>query len=396
MKKYSTTGLIVLLAPLVFSFAIGQDIFVPEIPQMMRIFHTTQTMVQLSLSLFMVAVGVGQLIIGPLSDQYGRRKLALISIALYAIASILAAISPSIYFLLGTRIIQGIGACGMMVCAFAIVRDLTEGDESGEIYSLLNGAIAVSPLLAPLAGGYLDAWFGWRAPFFSLAIIGAMVYIFISKFLAETLADENKIKFDIGLFKRYGKIIRNADFLSYTFAASSALACFFTFFSISSYLLINLLHIPETHFGYYFAIIGITFFIGNLLSAYLCNKIGIFLVVLIGAIGLIVSGVWMLLWTLHSGTSILSFMLPTMLSAITGAFMMGAGPGGALKPFGEMAGTAAAVLGATEFLLASIVGTFILHWPVTSNLSYALPLIIFGSLAFIGVALNRWLNSRKV
>lgn len=385
MKKQIPLSLAFLLAPLVFAFAIGQDIFIPEVPQLMKIFHTSQAVVQLTLSLFMLSVGAGQLIVGPISDHFGRKRVVLFSIALYVAGSLLAASAFSIGFLIAARIIEAIGACGMMVCAFAIVRDLVSGAEGGRIYSYLNGAIAVSPLLAPLAGGYLDVWFGWRAPFIALAVIGALIFIPMSVFLRETLLPSKRITFDLGLFKRYWSIIKNVKFLIYALAAASALASFFTFFSVSSYILINLIHIPETRFGFYFATAGIIFFFASIWAGRLCLQIGIYRVVLIGAVGLFVSGVWMALWTLLGGTTLASFLLPSWLTALSGAFLMGAGAAGALESFEHMAGTASAMLGAFQFLLATAVGSLATIWPVKSNMPYAIPLTVLGALVFLGL-----------
>lgn len=381
--KYTPLKLVFLLAPLVFSFAVGQDIFIPEVPKLTALFHTTPGLVQLTLSLFMLAVGIGQLIIGPLADRFGRKGIVLISIALYTLGSIGAVLTESIDFLIVARVLQGFGACGMMVCAFAIVRDLSEGNQSAQIYSYLNGAIAISPLLAPLAGGYLDVSFGWRAPFFFLTGLGAAIFITIALLLMESIKEKNKNASLTGSFKDYLRVIKNRQFFTFNFIAASALASFFTFFSVSPYILINILHVSETHFGYYFAIIGIMFFIGSILAGKLSVTLGINKVSLLGSALFFLSGVTMLLWTLFIGTSLWSFLIPTALAGIGGAFMMGAGAGGALEPFPDIAGTAAALLGASEFLLATLVGSVALLQPVASNMPLAIVLTLFGGLSLL-------------
>lgn len=381
--NYTPLKLVFLLAPLVFSFAVGQDIFIPEVPKLTTLFHTTPGLVQLTLSLFMLAVGVGQLVIGPLSDRFGRKSIVLLSIALYTLGSIGAVLTECIHILIFTRILQGFGACGMMVCAFAIVRDLSEGNQSAEIYSYLNGAIAISPLLAPLAGGYLDVAFGWRAPFLFLAVLGLAIFIVISLLLSETIKEKNKNASLTGSFRDYMRVIKNRQFLTFNFIAASALASFFTFFSVSPYILINLLHVPETHFGYYFAIIGIMFFIGSIGAAKLNMLLGITKVALLGSVLFFLSGVIMLLWTAFIGTSLWSFLVPIALAGIGGAFMMGAGAGGALEPFPDIAGTAAALLGASEFILATLVGTVALLRPITSNMPLAIVLTLLGGLSVL-------------
>jgi DHA1 family bicyclomycin/chloramphenicol resistance-like MFS transporter len=140
---------------------------------------------------------------------------------------------------------------------------------------------------------------------------------------------------------------------------------------------------------------GIIFFFSSLWAGQLCVKIGTYKVSIIGTLGFFLCGVWMLLWTLYSGTSLASFILPASLSAVMGAFMLGAGAGGALEPFGHMAGTAAALLGSMQFILATIVGSFVMHWPVRSNLSYAVPLLVFGGLASLALLLYKKTKARQ-
>lgn len=379
--------IILLLAPLVFSFAIGQDIFVPEVPQLVNIFNTSSDIVQLTLSLFFLSVGLGQIIIGPISDCFGRKPIVLICATTYAITSLMAAFSPSITFLIIMRILQGIGACGMMVCSFAIVRDLYLGDESAQIYSYLNGAIAISPLFAPIVGGYLYVYFGWQSPFFALALIGFIIVFLLTLFLNETLKSESRNHSVMDIFPTYLNVLKNKQFLIFTFVASSALACFFTFFSISPYILIEILHVPETAFGFYFGFIGLVFFFGSMLAGKLNVTIGFLRVAIIGSILFFVSGTVMLGWLLITDISIVGFIFPTCISAVGGAFLMGAGAGGALEPFDKMAGTAAALLGASEFLLATVVGILVLLEPIESDLPFAITLITFSflSIMLIGV-----------
>jgi len=380
MKHYSNKIYIILLAPLVFSFAVGQDIFVPEVPALIDIFSTQQNLVQLTLSLFIFAVGIGQLLFGPLADRFGRKKITLISILLYCGSSVFAACATSIFMLIYARILQGFGACGMMVCAFAIARDVTTGNETGKLFSYLNSAIAISPLLAPIIGGYLFHWFNWQAPFIALAVFSGFAFVAFSLVYQETLLPQYMIKFDLNVFKRYLSIIRHKQFAIFCFTASSTLACFFTFFSVSSYILIGQLNQSSITFGYYFGLIGLVFLIASMTAAKVCEKYGIKVTVTLGSIGLFGAGVMMLLWTIFGGTTLLSFMIPTIIASFMGSFAIGASAAGALQPFKKMAGTAAAVLGACEFLFATLIATIVMHWPVTSNISYAIPLILLGSL----------------
>ncbi|MDE4986225.1 MFS transporter, partial [Francisella tularensis subsp. holarctica] len=110
------------LGPMVFAFALAMDVYIPVLQDMLEALHTTQQMVQVTLSLLLVVTGVGQLFLGPLSDQLGRFRVILLSAVLFVIGSVLCALSSNIEFLIAPRVVQGLGCCGLSVCAFAIIR----------------------------------------------------------------------------------------------------------------------------------------------------------------------------------------------------------------------------------------------------------------------------------
>src|SRR5690348_968632 len=112
MKKFNTLQLIFIFTPFVFSFAFGLDIYIPVVPQMAEIFNTSPALVQLTLSLFLLVTGVGQLVIGPLADQLGRRPIFYCASLSFSLGSLLCACAPTIYFLIAGRIISSFGACG--------------------------------------------------------------------------------------------------------------------------------------------------------------------------------------------------------------------------------------------------------------------------------------------
>lgn len=384
----SVLGVILILAPQIFAFALALDIYVPTIPLIKQDFAIDQAVMQLTVSLFILITGLGQLVFGPISDQVGRRKVLLISIAFFILGSVLCVGSYNISLLIVARIVQALGACGMMVSAFAIVRDLFSGDDCAKIYSFLNSTIALSPLLAPLAGGYLAYWFNWRASFALLVIIGAVIFFSAKININETLTPENRRNLKKELFMDYWHVLKSRHFLIYSLCASIAFAGFLTFFSSSSYIIINLLGVPEQHFGFYFAAIGIIFFIGSLISGYSVKHIGTYKAVLLGTFLMTLSGLVMLFWYWYFGLSIFAFMGPMMIMGIGGAFIMGGGAGGAISPFPEMAGTASALFGSMEFVLAFIVSQIVMEWQVKSTIPLGYTLTVLGGIAFIAISLS--------
>lgn len=354
-------------------------------------FNVSAAMVQLTVSLFLLLTGVGQLLAGPVSDYLVRKKVILCGAIVFLLGCVLAAISPNIFILIAARMLQGLGAASMMVATFAMVRDLFSGDESASVFSFLNSGIALSPLIAPIIGGYLAKWYGWRMPFVFLSVMTGLTVLLAMLKVKESLPVTNRNKKSKKVFCEYLSICNNHHFKMFAFAAAAGFACFLTFFSVSSYILIVLLGVPEQHFGFYFALIGVIFFIGSMISGYTSKKLGTYYSVLIASFLVLVGGVVMLVWYYAAGLSIAAFLVPMLIMAIGGAMLMGGGAGGAIEPFPEKAGAAAAVFGASEFLFAFIVSTIVLEWQVVSTIPLAITLILLGGAsAFVLVFFKKY------
>ena len=381
-------GTLLILSPLIFAFALGLDIYVPSIPVIRVYLGVDAGAMQLTVSLYLLVTGIVQLILGPVSDQIGRRKVALFSIVLLALGSVICAAASDIVVLILGRIVQAFGACGMMVTCFAIVRDLFSDDDCARVYSFLNSAIALSPLLAPLAGGYLAYWFNWRAAFIFLAVIAVIIFISTKIFINETLAPENKRNLEKEFLLDYRHVLKSRSFLIYTFCACAAFSGFLTFFSSSSYIIINLLHVPLEHFGFYFGTIGLVFFFASLLSGYTAKHVGIYKTALMGGFLMCLAGIVMFVWYHYLGLSMSGFMWPMMIMGVGGAFLMGAGAGGAISPFPEMAGTASALFGCLQFVSGFLISQIVLELGVESTLPLSSTLGILGLLTFVLTASN--------
>ncbi len=378
MKNKSTARLVMILAPFVFSFAFGLDIYIPIAPEIKEILHTNQILVQLTLSLFLMGNGVGQLIAGPCSDRFGRHKVMLSASALFTLGSLICALTPNIVILLIGRVICAFGAAGMIAIAFAIIRDLFSGDRGAQMYSYLNGAIGISPVFAPIIGGYLAVWLGWRAVFWFLVGLGLISMLVTLLQIRETLPVNKRISLDAKVMKRYVYIFTHPDFIPYGILAGLGIGICFSFFSISPFIIINLLHISVEHFGYCFAVFGTVIAGGGVLAGYLISRFNIKMTIIIG-IGLtLLGGISMLLWDWLWGLNLWGFLLPTVFATAGGIFVAGASAGAAMEPFPEMAGTASASFGCSEFVIASVIGTVLMHWPVVSTVSFAICILLVG------------------
>lgn len=381
MQNYKTYQLLLILTPFVFSFAFGLDIYIPIVPQMTEIFNTSPALVHLTLSLFLFFTGLGQLFIGPLSDQFGRKGIFYLSSAFFAFGSLSCIFAANITWLIIARIVSSLGACGMLVTSFALIRDLFSNDKSAKMYSFLNGAIGISPTLAPIIGGYLALYFGWKSVFIFLSFIGIFAMLITYFFIEETHEKEKRVKMDGAIFRRYFDIFKNKQFIIYALIGGFAEAVFFCFFSISPFIIIDLHGTPTEEFGYYFAVFGSVIGLGGFVSGKLIEKIGVYTTILWGIAMMFAGGISMLGWTYFNPMSLAGFLIP-MAVACTGAmFLVGGTASKALEPFAAIAGTASAAFGSLEFGIAAFIGSLLMQFPTDSTVPYGIFLVILGMLS---------------
>ncbi|MEQ9174241.1 MAG: MFS transporter, partial [Alphaproteobacteria bacterium] len=163
------------LAILVATTATGPlalNIFHPSMPGLVAVFDTSYAMVQLTLTLYLLAMAFSQLVYGPLADRYGRRITMLWGLGLYVAGSIMATVAPTLPLLLAGRVVQAAGGIAGMVIARAMVRDLYDRERSAGVIAYITMAMVVAPMLAPTIGGFLDVHLGWRSSFAFVAIFG--------------------------------------------------------------------------------------------------------------------------------------------------------------------------------------------------------------------------------
>lgn len=383
MKNYKIYQIILLLTPFVFSFAFGLDIYIPVVPQMEEIFETTPALIHLTLSLFLFTTGFGQLFIGPLADRYGRKVVFYFASLFFLIGSLLCSISPSIAWLILGRFICALGACGMLVTSFAVIRDLYSEKEIAKMYSFLNGAIGISPTFAPMIGSFLSILLGWQSIFLFLALIGCITLLITYFFIKETLPSQNRVQIDRQIFLRYWKIYTNKSFLKYTLISGIAEGVFFCFFSISPFIIIDLLNFETQQFSYFFAVFGLVIAIGGFVSGKLIEKIGSQATILLGIVLTLIGGILVLLWYYFTGLSLFGFLFP-MVVACTGAmFIISSCAGEALEPFELIAGTAAAAYGALQFAISSLIGSLLMLAPLNSTIPYGISIVLCAIFSFL-------------
>ncbi|EKT58345.1 multidrug effflux MFS transporter [Providencia sneebia] len=345
--------LIVLLSPLAI------DLYLPTIPAIAVALDTEQPIVQSTISLFILIFGVGQLISGPLVDRYGRKPIAITGIAIYIIGSIVAALANSIELFIASRILQGIAVCCTGVVAFSGVRDRMNGTEAAKAFGFLNGTLNIVPALAPLLGGLLAEAWGWRAPFWFLALYAVLLLILVVAFLPETRPESLKHIKKIQ-FNHYLHILRNKNFLVFALVNAGSMGMVLTYVSFAPSVLMNEYNLTPLEFSLVFGANGFWIMMASYIANHYIPKIGRPNCLKVGSLFMAVGGIGLL-----SASTILTsldydhwlvYMLPVACACTGLAFMMGTATSYALEPFEKEAGTASALVGFVQMAGGAVIG----------------------------------------
>ncbi|MDO6685361.1 MULTISPECIES: multidrug effflux MFS transporter [unclassified Agarivorans] len=227
------------------------DLYLPALPQMVDIFNTNQTMVNLTLSVYFVTYAVGLLFWGPLSEKLGRKPILLVGMAIYISASILCALVPNIEMLIGARLIQAFGGSAVTVVATAIVKDLYDGRERERIMATIMSLVIIAPMVAPVLGALLLKIGSWRMMFVALAIFGGL-----SALLAIGYRETLDTRYTGSIVRSWGRlavVMKNPRFTSLLGIFSIPAMAMMAFLAAGSYIYVNGFGLTEQEFSYAFA-----------------------------------------------------------------------------------------------------------------------------------------------
>jgi MFS transporter, DHA1 family, multidrug resistance protein len=234
---------------------LSTDVYLASLPHLVDYFDVSRAAVQQTLSLFVIGFAAAQLVVGPLSDRYGRRPVLLGGLALYVIASVICAVAGSIVMLIVGRVLQAIGCCASVVIARAVVSDAYAQEDGARILARASSFMALVPLLGPIVGSWLQVTFGWRASFVLFTVVGLAITVLAWHRLHETHPHRSDDALQPRvLIRAHQQILRSPAFWAYTLPGALSYASLFVFISGSSFALIHVLHMPTQYFGYAWAL----------------------------------------------------------------------------------------------------------------------------------------------
>ena len=252
-KYLGAKGLIVLIAVMNMFVPLSIDLYLPALPTIGIEFAATPLMVNLTLVSFFFFFAVGILLFGPVRDKYGRRKILLLGIVLYTLASGLCAAAGSIYSLIAYRIVQALGAGGMVAVSMAVVKDAFYGTTKNRVLALVQAMAVIAPMVAPVIGAFLLQFVSWRGTFVVLIAAGA-VNLAASFFFEETLPESERYKGSFwSTFGRLAVVGKNVGFTGVLTVFSLLAAPYMAYVAVSSYVYVQYFGLSEQVYSYFFA-----------------------------------------------------------------------------------------------------------------------------------------------
>jgi len=349
-RRATVLGLLVAVG----AFAI--DMYIPGFAAIARELHTDPGTVQLSMTSFFLALAAGQVVYGPVSDAVGRKPPIFVGLAVFVAGSAAACLAPSIDMLIAARFFQGLGAAATAVIPMAIIRDEYTGPDAARLMSLATLALSVSPILAPVFGGFLVEYASWRAIFVALIAISLAVAMMAAWLLPETLPRQLRVSaHPTRILITYGRLIGTRRFILPIMTVTWATSVLFAFISSAPFVFVTLHHVKPTFFGLLFAVHAMALIGTSQLNATLMRRFGT--LPLVGcACAVLASSSLILVAVVFSGVESLWPVVAVTLTMFISlgpimapAFLL------AMEPFGAIAGAAAAIGAGIEFAGSSVV-----------------------------------------
>jgi MFS transporter, DHA1 family, multidrug resistance protein len=344
---------VAVLAALSASGTLATNILLPSLPSIAVTVGVSSAQVTSAITIFLAMFAVGQLVVGPLSDRFGRRIPVMIGFAVFFAGSIWCALANDLASLLIGRVVQAGGACATSVLSRAIARDLFQGEKLARVLTFVMVAMAAAPGFSPLVGGALDHFFGWRSAF---VFVGIFAVVAASAFLAAFGETHHapRAEFDFStISKNYWSLSTDRRFLVPAATVSFILGALFAMFSALPRVLIEGLDFTPMQLGLFFAGTVMIVFSAGIIATKIVPHLGLDRSICIGLALACVGGGMVLLFALFDGR-----FLPFLVGACV--FLLGMGmvnplcSAQALSPFGDRAGAASALLGFWQMLAAAL------------------------------------------
>jgi MFS transporter, DHA1 family, multidrug resistance protein len=351
--------LLLILGALSMFGPLSLDMYLPVLPDLAKSFDTVESNVQLTLTACLVGLAVGQLVAGPMSDAWGRKRPLAVGLAAYALASVLCAVAPDVVSLTAARLVQGLAGAAGLVISRAMVRDLYEGEALARFFSTLLLVNGLAPILAPVIGGQLTRFTSWRGVFVVLALIGVALLAAALLGLHETLPKEARHREEgkgLGATLRtFGVLSRDRRFMGFILTGGFAFAAMFSYISGSPFVLEKIHGLSAQSFSYVFGMNALGIMLVGQISARLVGRVSAERLLAAGLAMSFTGGMLLLLVTAVFGGSLAGTLVALFLVVSAIGLIMPQVTALALSGYApSMAGAASAMIGTGQFLFGAL------------------------------------------
>ena len=391
MKNSNTFILILALANA--SVVVGMGLITPSITIIKADFNLTSDMVQLILTVYIIAAGIGQLIFGILSDRFGRRPILLTGSFLFVLSSIVSVFSPNIMFLLIMRMVQGLGAAACMSMARVIVNDSFNKTEAAEKLSLITAIMVIFPLISLILGGFIAQTLGWVGTMYVFFIFGLIILTGSVYNISETKIEKlNNLNF-LKITNSFLVVLKNTKFITFTLIGAIQTGIFFSSFGFMPYEFARL-GVSPLEFGFWLSFTGIGYFLGNILNRNYASKFGIEALIILGCCFSFLSYLTILVLNLNDFIHPLYISIPIIIFGLGNGFTVANCIIGGVSTTGANSGTATGIAGALQMSSGGVIGSIIISFGGDKSFVLCLLFVIF--LCFVALLLSVFNFIKKI
>lgn len=354
----ATSRVVLLLLVVMTGIApISLYILVPALPVLATTFGRDISIAQMTVSLYMVGIALSQLIMGPLSDKFGRRPVLLGGLALMVAASVACIFAETLPQLIAARFFQALGGASGMVVSRAIIRDIYERDRVASMISLVIAALMIGQMVSPLTGGLIETAFGWRAIFYAVTIGALAVAVGIAIALPETR--RNRAVGSGGFRSDVRTLIKSRAFIGYVMCQVLASQIIFTFAGGGPYIVVTQMGRTSAEYGAWFATTGFAYLVGNLLCVRFAPRHSLEKLIWFGLALQLCGSLLNLLWSFTGWNEAPAWLFGTQMIVMVGnAFVMANSAAGAISIRPEAAGTASGAMGFLQQGIGALMSQF--------------------------------------
>lgn len=381
-----TPGLLVVLAVIAAVGPLATDMYLPAFTDIATDLGSNPSSVQLTLTTFMLGLGIGQLFLGPLSDRWGRRGVLIIALAVFAASSIAMTFTPNVEIFIALRTVQGLSGAAGIVLSRAVIADTEKGTAAVRAFSLLAMMVAIAPLIAPLAGGVISEFWGWRGVLAVVAAVTVLMFALACLFVHESLPPDQR---HVGGISRtlanFARLTRDRNFLLLMVVVSMAFGTLLAYISASPFVAQVMLGMSPTQFSLAFAVGALSMVAANLLNARFAGRASPIRMLLIGSGLVLLAAVAMTVFA-TTGTLTAAGFIPSAFVLSGGVALVMANTSAIALGLADFArGSGSALLGASQFLGGSIVSPIVGAWGEHTALPMALTMLTTSAIAIVCV-----------